>query len=146
MDVARRGAAGGSPRRLGRAVGAGRRHDPRERGWFALYSGAPERGGLHGDPRECTGYLAGRMVQDLVRVTPAAPVHVSPHGDGTLRYMDVTALGCGVWLVMWEQAVPGPDDDHLLTDPTLGRHLLKAKLFYNDEVGTLADYWIDQVR
>jgi hypothetical protein len=116
---------------------------PTAAGFAYLYSGAPERGGRHGDTRERTGVAAAAgHVLTAVRVS-TAPVHWSQHGDESLRYVDLTALGDGQVLVLFEQAVPGPED-HLLErgDYGRGRHALMAKVLQQESVDACAAQWL----
>ncbi|OZM78863.1 hypothetical protein [Pseudonocardia sp. MH-G8] len=69
-------------------------------GFLGVYDGSA---GAHENYEERTGLAFSADLTCWTRLTPDAPALVSPHGTGSLRYLDVATVG-DEWFVYYEYA------------------------------------------
>jgi hypothetical protein len=76
--------------------------------WLAFYDGSAS---VQENYEERTGLAISTDLRRFVRATPDGPLLTSPHGSGSLRYLDAFVLGDEVWCY-YEYA--RPDGSHEL--------------------------------
>lgn len=67
---------------------------PTSYGWIGYYDGSAS---VEGNYEERTGIVQSFDLQHFQRLTFEGPALVSPHGSGSLRYIDAVLLGEEVW-------------------------------------------------